>query len=136
MASLCTKGLNPTPCTIPEIVIFKILEVNKNNEYPQRFFEVGQCIDAEGNDSYKIAGVIARGKTNFSEIKSTALGMYEKIGLPQEVRALDHPSFISGRCAETKEGFYGEIHPQVLNNFELEQPVTALELNLEPLKQN
>ena len=28
-------------------------------------------------------------------------------------------------------GFFGEIHPEVLNNFELENPVSGFELDLE-----
>jgi phenylalanyl-tRNA synthetase beta chain len=30
-------------------------------------------------------------------------------------------------------GILGEIHPEVLNNFELENPTNAFEIDLEPL---
>ena len=57
-------------------------------------------------------------------------------GLPYDVEEFSHGSFIEGRCASilinNKEiGFLGEIHPQVLENFQLAVPVSALELNLE-----
>ena len=47
----------------------------------------------------------------------------------------NHPSFIEGRVADisikdTNIGFIGEIHPQILENWGLEIPVTILELNL------
>jgi len=109
------------------------LEVNKNNEYPQRFFEVGLCVSGDGLDVEKIAGVIAHAKTNFSEIKSVVLGLYESIRVEHKVKAGEHPSFIEGRCGLTKQGFYGEIHPQVLRNFSLEVPATGFELDVKEL---
>jgi phenylalanyl-tRNA synthetase beta chain len=47
-------------------------------------------------------------------------------------------SFLEGRAAtiqmENKDiGCLGEIHPEVLNNFELENPVCGFEVNLERL---
>ena len=57
----------------------------------------------------------------------------------------NHPSFIKGRCAAFKgiyediegnedntkgsvKGFFGEIDPEVITNFELEYPVIAFEI--------
>ena len=56
-----------------------------------------------------------------------------------EIKPLNHPSFINGRCASVKgwnenkefpviEGFFGEIHPEVITNFNLEYPVVAFEV--------
>ena len=58
------------------------------------------------------------------------------MGLKQwKVRALDDSSFLEGRVAgiNVKKkliGIVGEIHPQVLNNFGLENPVVAFEIDL------
>ena len=47
------------------------------------------------------------------------------------------PEFFPGRQAEvmygdTAVGSFGVVHPEVLDNFEMAFPVSALELNLEP----
>ena len=47
-----------------------------------------------------------------------------------------HESFIPGRCAEVlvagkKVGLFGELHPQVLENWGIEMPIVALELDFE-----
>jgi phenylalanyl-tRNA synthetase beta chain len=107
--------------------LMRVLEANKNHEYPQRFFEVGACISGDGRDMTLISAVAAHAKTSFSEVKSVVLGLYESLGLAHEAKPFDHPSFIKGRCAQTPHGFYGEVHPQVLLNFGLEVPVTAME---------
>lgn len=49
----------------------------------------------------------------------------------------DSPTFFPGRHADVyvkgkRVGEFGIIHPKVLQNFEIPNPVTALELNLEP----
>jgi phenylalanyl-tRNA synthetase beta chain len=107
-----------------------VLEKNKNREYPQRVFEIGYCIDPSGKDTMKLAGVIAHSKTNFSEMKAACSSIMENLGKEGSVTAMEHGSFIAGRCASSKYGFFGEIHPAVLDNFSLEVPATAFELDL------
>lgn len=111
--------------------LLTVLEKNKNREYPQKIFEIGYCITEEGKDRTKMAAVIAHSKTNFSETKSFYTGILGNLGLEYEIKGFKHGSFIPGRCASTKEGFFGEIHPKVLENFGLEVPVTAFELDLD-----
>jgi len=110
-----------------------ILENNKNREYPQRIFEIGQCIDSKGKESMKLAAVITHSKTNYAEIKSIATGLLENIGADLKLKGLKHKSLIEGRAAAIGSGFFGEIHPKVLENFGLEVPVTAFEFNLDDL---
>ncbi len=54
------------------------------------------------------------------------------------VKETEHQSFLEGRVAALrlrgKEfGVIGEIHPEVLNNFELENPTSAFEIDLQRL---
>jgi len=49
----------------------------------------------------------------------------------------NHPSFFAGRQASITArgrvvGIFGIVHPEVLGAFDLEYPVSALELNIEP----
>ncbi len=110
--------------------LMNVLEKNKNREYPQKIFEIGYCITAKGKDTIKLAGVITHSKTNFSEMKSVFTGLLENLGIDYDVKESRHGGFIPGRCASISSGFFGEIHPKVLENFGLEVPVTAFELNL------
>jgi phenylalanyl-tRNA synthetase beta chain len=57
------------------------------------------------------------------------------LGLDCRVVKRSHPSMIDGRCAELflgkeRVGFIGEIHPEVLLNFGIEEPATAFEIDL------
>jgi len=50
-------------------------------------------------------------------------------------KPVSHPAFCQGRCAEVTDDAglwarFGEIHPQVLNNFGLTNPVSYCELRL------
>jgi len=114
---------------LPSLMV--VLEKNRNREYPQRIFEVGEVLDGEGETHMMAAGVIAHGKTNFSGVKAAVsgllLGLKLKGGMDEPY---DHPSFIPGRCARNEFGFCGEVAPQVLSNFGLEVPATAFQLKL------
>jgi phenylalanyl-tRNA synthetase beta chain len=60
------------------------------------------------------------------------------LGLEISVEAASHPSFLAGRVGsihigEEEVGIAGEIHPQVLENWKLEDPVAAMELDLNRL---
>lgn len=54
------------------------------------------------------------------------------------VKETNHPSFLEGRAAtisldDVKLGVVGEVHPEVLNNFELENPTSAFEIDLQKI---
>ena len=111
--------------------LMNVLEKNKIREYPQYIFEIGKCITANGKTRCVLSGVIAHSKTNFSEIKSIVIGLLDNLNIEPEIKELEHNSFIRGRCADTPYGFFGEINPEVLENFNMEVPVTGFELDLD-----
>jgi len=113
---------------LPSLMV--VLEKNRNREYPQRIFEVGDVLDADGKTRTKVSGVIAHSRTNFSEIKASVSGLLASMRITPEYEPHIHPSFIEGRCARNQAGFLGELSPRVLSNFGLEVPATAFELNL------
>ncbi len=125
--------------------LLKVLSSNKHESFPQMIFEVGDVVvlDEEAETGARrilhLAGAITHSEANFTEIKSVAEGVVREIGAKNYVfRATSHPSFIHGRCAEVRInenliGIVGEIHPKVLNNFELEYPVCVFEYDLQSL---
>lgn len=114
--------------------LMSVLERNKNREYPQKIFEAGDVIYADGRQSRKLAGVVAHSKANYSDTKATVVGLLSNLGLKLDMKPFEHPSFIEGRCAQTEYGFFGEIHPEVLENFGLEVPVCAFEFDFDRLQ--
>ena len=110
--------------------LMSVLAKNKTREFPQRVFEVGDVLLPAGVNRKHVAGVVSHARTNFSEVKSIVDGLFSTLDVEYKLENVTHTSFISGRCAKTSAGFFGEIHPQVLANFGLEMPVTAFELSI------
>jgi phenylalanyl-tRNA synthetase beta chain len=118
---------------------------NRSESFPQRLFEVSDVVKvnmrAESRCERRLhsAGLVSYANANFTEIKSVVEALLANVGLKKwQVNATGHPSFIDGRAAcvaagKRQVGVLGEVHPQVLNNFELENPVAAFEVDLEPL---
>lgn len=125
--------------------LMEFLSHNTHVEYPQKIFEVGYVIvfdvkaETRTKNIAKLACVTTHPNANFTEIKSYVEALFLNLGLKNWiVRETRHPSFIEGRtasvrCENTEIGVMGEIHPQVLNNFELKNPASAFEINLEEL---
>ncbi len=130
--------------------LMEFLEDNKHEELPQKIFEVGDVayLDLKTETGTKIvkkiAAAVTHSNANFTEIKSITYSFISNIGLKMKLESFNHPSFIKGRCATFKgvyvddegnidvkkgsvEGFFGELDPEVITNFELEYPVVAFE---------
>jgi phenylalanyl-tRNA synthetase beta chain len=116
---------------------------NRSESFPQRLFEVSDVVivnmrlESRCERRLHIAGVMSYAAANFTEMKSTVEALMANLGFKKWlVKVIVHPSFIEGRAASVtigrkQVGILGEVHPQVLNNFELENPVVAFELDLE-----
>ena len=119
----------------------EVLSKNKHNEYPQKIFEIGKVFNLKNNnieEVYRLVICIISNKTDFTEIKQILDNLFNALNLKYEIKDTDHNSFIPGRIGRVsvkgKEVAYiGEIHPKVLENWNLEIPITALELNLSDL---
>jgi len=60
------------------------------------------------------------------------------LGLQYRIVELDHASFLEGRAAsiligDEQAGMVGELHPQVLENWGVQNPAVAFELNARTL---
>ncbi len=130
---------------LPSLMLF--LSDNKHRPYPQRVFEVGEIVkrdpDAETGavNRRDLALAEAGPDVGFADVKAVVEALLRELDLLDraEVEEFEHPSFIKGRCAAVtvngnRLGFFGEVHPEVLENFDLEVPVVAAEFELEALK--
>ncbi len=118
---------------------------NRSESFPQRLFEVSDVIalnmpmESRCERKLHVAGVVSYANANFTELKSIVEALLTNLGLKKwQIREIKNPSYLEGRVASIhfgKEqiGVLGEVHPQVLNNFELENPVASFEIDIEPL---
>jgi len=123
--------------------LMKNLADNKHQASPQQLFEVSDVIEinekAETRTERRlhVACVSSHPTANFTEIKSCVEALLANLGLKNwTIKETRHPSFLQGRAAAIyvkgrKIGVVGEIHPEVLNNFELENPTSAFEIDLQ-----
>ena len=79
--------------------------------------------------------MLCRNKVDFTSVKQVLDYLINNLDLKYEVKEIEHSSFIEGRVGsifvnKRNVGVMGEIHPQVLENFNLEMPVSCFEIDL------
>ncbi len=135
-------GINTTrKYLIPELL--KCHTYNAHREFPQKIFEVGDVIKLDNSETgassiTKLAAAIIDDKVGYEAIASVLDAYMRAFRIVYSIKAAGHASFINGRSgivlAQNKPvGIVGEIHPQVLNNWGIQKPVAAFELDLDEL---
>lgn len=112
--------------------------------YPHRLFEVGEVAIPDENADVgsrtvtTLGALIAHAQAHFSELHSCLDLLLYYLDRPYQLEALDHPSFLTGRAGRILSegrtvGLLGEIHPEVLEQWQIGMPAVALELDLQQL---
>ncbi len=125
--------------------LMEFLSHNTHVEYPQRIFEVGYCVvhdeekENKTSDVETLACVTIHSNASFTETKSVLDALFANLGVSYSLEEVSHKSFIEGRVGKiflenTELGVIGEIHPQVLQNWNLENPAATFEVNLNELR--
>jgi len=114
--------------------LLEVLSQNKHHPMPQKIFEVGDVVIAMKN-RLRLAACVTHSRANFAEIRSVVQAVMKELDLKWSAEESDDPAFIEGRRADVivngkKVGVFGEIHPEVLENFELVNPVAGFEIDL------
>jgi phenylalanyl-tRNA synthetase beta chain len=114
--------------------LLELLAVNKHHPMPQRIFEVGDVVVGMKN-RLRLSCCSTHSKANFSEIRSVVQAVMRELDVIWTAKPCDDPAFIEGRRAEVivngkSVGVFGEIHPEVLENFEIVNPVVGFEIDL------
>ena len=129
------------PCLV------KIFGENTRYDYPQKIFEIGKVFiknpktETGVEESVRIACASCHKDAGYTEIRQYVDYLLGSLGISYKtykVVETEHPSFILGRAGKIlvdgKEiAYIGELHPQVLYNFGVEQPVCAFEADLSKL---
>ena len=117
--------------------LLRNLGMSQHESMPQMLFELDMAfrINSKVEERYSLCAVISGPKTNFNQIKSVVEGVLENLGVSYKLKELQHRSYIEARNASIvvdgkTVGAFGELHPEVLSNFGIEEPTVAFELLL------
>ncbi len=126
--------------------LLEFLQDNKHEELPQKIFEIGDVAYLDENAEVKMrtvkkmAGAQISSNANLTTIKSYMESIISNLGFEMILDDYDDTVFIQGRCAKftvktdddkipfSLKGYFGEVHPQVLTNFDLEYPTIMFEI--------
>ncbi|MBX8641174.1 MAG: phenylalanine--tRNA ligase subunit beta [Thermoplasmata archaeon] len=116
--------------------LLKLFEANKHNELPQRIYEIGDVHTPSRRKH--LAALSIHPKATFSESKSLVDALLRDLKFGGEFIASTDERFIAGRQAEIHSGnkaigIFGELHPEVITNFNLFNPVVGFELDVTEL---
>ncbi|MFX1535678.1 MAG: phenylalanine--tRNA ligase subunit beta [Promethearchaeota archaeon] len=124
--------------------LLEVLAANTHATYPQNLFEIGEVVELqEGNpvEMYNLCVVAAGAEKDYS-IMHTALDTFMRLtGLNFSFQPTKLSHLIPGRGAEIiyegkKIGFLGELHPEILEKWEIWLPVAVMEIKLSEILTN
>lgn len=112
--------------------------------YPHRLFEAGDVAIPDATDEVGsrtetvIGALIAHATAHFSEIHSCLDVLFYYLGKEYSLEPVQHPSFLEGRAgrilvAGKPVGVIGEVHPEVLERWQISMPVVSFDVNLSQL---
>lgn len=127
----------------PSLLIpcLRMFSENKDNEYPQKVFEMGVVFgrDRRGDSDTGIKEcqelIIASAPGNFTELKQILDYLMRMLRINYELKEGNERHLIDGRTGKIvvgkKEiGFIGEVHPDTLNRWNIKTPIAIIEINL------
>lgn len=128
----------------PSIIasLFEAEAQSGNAVYPHKIFEVGKVAFIEPSENtgtktiQSLGFLTASNNANFNEAASEVSTILYYLDHKYEVKESEDPRFIPGRQAAIivngkQCGVFGEIHPQVLENWQVGVPCVAGEIDLE-----
>ncbi len=124
------------------IPIMRTFAENKDNEYPQKMFEIGtvfslsKSVKAETGVQEEKKLAIALSPSNFTELKQVLDYLTKMLGFSYTLKEEKKNGLIEGRSGNivldgNEIGYFGEIHPDTLRKWGIKMPITFLEISLE-----
>lgn len=122
----------------------RVLSENKDSEYPQNIFEIGKVFEKE----YKMnseTGItekenlaIALCPSNFTQAKQVLDCLMHTLSMEYGLKESPVKDLIDGRAGTiiingARTGHIGEIHPEILRNFNVKMPVSIIEISLDEI---
>lgn len=109
--------------------------------YPHRLFEAGEVAKLDltqplgSRTAVVLGGLIAHADAHFSEVHSCLDTLFYYVDQAYSLEPIQHPSFLAGRVgaivSEGQQiGVIGELHPEVLERWQISVPAVAFEIEL------
>ncbi len=109
--------------------------------YPHRLFEAGEVAipdpahELGSRTDVVLGAVLAHASAHFSEIHSCLDVLFYHFDREYALEPMAHPSFLDGRVGRIVShgevlGVIGELHPEVLERWQIGVPVVGFEVNL------
>ncbi len=128
-------------------VLPSMLRVERDSssaQYPHRIFESGEVTlfdetsDTGTTTKHFLCVLIANEKAEISMMHAYLDTLLYRLDLTSKLKSVDIPAFIPGRSGQVyvngvAVGWIGELHPEILDNFEIAKPTAAFELDLSEL---
>eukprot|EP00361_Fabrea_salina_P004489 CAMPEP_0202434162 /NCGR_PEP_ID=MMETSP1345-20130828/14503_1 /ASSEMBLY_ACC=CAM_ASM_000843 /TAXON_ID=342563 /ORGANISM="Fabrea Fabrea salina" /LENGTH=559 /DNA_ID=CAMNT_0049046757 /DNA_START=5 /DNA_END=1681 /DNA_ORIENTATION=+ len=123
--------------------LFKTIVSNKTHSLPIQIFEISDVVKKQGDQCYnerKMSAMYCNKTSGFEVVHGVMDFVMTKLGLKfqQDYRLekSQDEAFFEGRQAQVilknkPIGVIGIVHPEVLANFEIRYPVSAMELDVE-----
>jgi phenylalanyl-tRNA synthetase beta chain len=123
--------------------------VSGNAAYPHRIYEIGKVAfktkDAAYGEDAAVTGIVTRNycgfmqagaEMNYNSLAAELQSIFFYMNLEYKVAESTDPRFIPGRAASllhnSREiGVFGEVHPQILENWGITVPVALGEIDLD-----
>jgi len=132
--------------------LLKTVHANLNMPLPMKLFEISDVVlkdptkDVGARNERRLCALNYNKNPGFETVHGLldrVMQLLEVPSVPQGesagyyLRGSDDPTYFPGRCAEvvaygTVVGRLGVLHPETLAKFELNLPVAAMEINIEP----
>ena len=121
--------------------------ISGRSAYPHKIFEVGKVAwldESQNNKSQtrQFAGFLHAGSdANFNTASAELQALFYYISREYDVKESSDSRFIPGRAAAIifngkQAGVFGELHPEVMENWGVTVPCTAVEIDLDFLIEN
>ncbi len=124
-------------------ILLEFISQNQHADYPQKVFEIGDIITPDKEKETRsrqvpsVAGVIIDSEVNLTNLMNELGFLLRNLGLDEDFSFTrnTNPAFIEGRYATIEVisesiGYFGQIAPIVLENFNLSKPVIGFEIEI------
>ncbi len=113
-----------------------------NAAYPHKIYEVGKTARLDAAENYgarsinTLGFIVANNDAGFNLVSSQLASLFYYLDLKFELGESEDQRFIDGRCADLlvngrPVGVFGELHPGVLQNWGIDVPLCACEIDLD-----
>ena len=124
--------------------LLRVEATSSRSFYPHFLFEVGEVAIPDGfaetgsQSQVKLSALCAHAGASFSECHSFLELLCFYLNKAYRLHPNSHPSFLEGRVAQILVGdqpigLIGELHPEVLERWQISMPCSMFELTLDPL---